>query len=34
MPLWIDILINVLGYGGFVAIATCNRSHGEKSPET
>lgn len=34
MPLWIDILINVIGYGGFVAIATCNRAHGEKSPET
>jgi hypothetical protein len=24
MPIWIEILLNVIGYGGFVAIATMN----------
>lgn len=34
MPDWIEILINVIGYGGFVAIANCTKAHDEKSPET
>jgi hypothetical protein len=33
MPMWMEILINVIGYGGFVAIANCNKSHGENAPE-
>jgi hypothetical protein len=30
MPAWIEILINVVGYGGFVAVATCHRSAAEE----
>ena len=26
MPVWMEILINVIGYGGFVAVATYHRS--------
>ena len=26
MPVWMEILINVIGYAGFVAIATFHRS--------
>ena len=30
MPVWMDILINVIGYAGFVAVATYHRSPSEK----
>jgi hypothetical protein len=30
MPVWLDILINVIGYAGFIAIATYHRSPGDK----
>jgi hypothetical protein len=33
MPVWLDILINLVGYGGFIAIATYHRSPGEEPPE-
>jgi hypothetical protein len=26
MPLWMEILINVIGYAGFVVVATFNKS--------
>jgi hypothetical protein len=29
MPIWMEVLVNVLGYGGFVAIANFR-----KSPDT
>jgi hypothetical protein len=32
MPVWLEILINVIGYGGFVAIAMYHRSSSEKLP--
>ena len=33
MPVWMEILINVLGYGGFVAVATNHKAPGETLPE-
>lgn len=30
MPAWLEILINVIGYAGFIAIATWHRSSDEK----
>jgi len=33
MPVWMEILINVLGYGGFVAVATSHKATGETLPE-
>lgn len=33
MPVWMEVLINVIGYGGFVAIATCHRSPRKKLPD-
>jgi len=33
MPAWLEILINLIGYGGFIAIAMYQRSTGEKLPE-
>jgi hypothetical protein len=33
MPVWIEILINVIGYVGFVAIASSNKAPGEKPSE-
>jgi hypothetical protein len=33
MPLWMEVLVNVIGYAGFVGVATFNRSPEEdKSP--
>ena len=32
MPIWLDIVINVIGYAGFIAIATYHRSPNEKFP--
>jgi hypothetical protein len=29
MPLWMEVLINIVGYAGFVGIATFNRSSGD-----
>jgi hypothetical protein len=33
MPVWMEILINLIGYGGFVAVATYHRPSGSKLPE-
>ena len=33
MPVWMEILINVIGYAGFIAIATYHRSPGENLPD-
>jgi hypothetical protein len=33
MPIWLEILINVIGYGGFIAIAMRHRSSSAKLPE-
>ena len=30
MPAWIEILINLIGYGGFVAVATYHPSRGDE----
>lgn len=30
MPIWLDIVINVIGYAGFIAIATYHRSPNDK----
>lgn len=32
MPVWMDILLNVIGYAGFVGVATFNHS-GEQPTE-
>lgn len=26
MPVWLEILVNMIGYGGFIAIATFHKS--------
>jgi hypothetical protein len=26
MPIWIEVLLNVIGYAGFVGVATFNKS--------
>ena len=31
MPVWMEIVINVIGYAGFVAIATYHRSSDHQS---
>jgi hypothetical protein len=31
--MWIEILINVFGYAGFVAVATCHRPSGNELPD-
>jgi len=33
MPVWMEILINVIGYAGFIAVATYHKSPGEKFPD-
>jgi hypothetical protein len=33
MPVWLEILINVMGYAGFIAVATYHRSPNENFPE-
>jgi len=33
MPVWIEILINLIGYGGFIALAHYHRSPTDKFPE-
>jgi hypothetical protein len=32
MPAWVEVLLNVIGYGGFIAIAMYHRSSSEKLP--
>ena len=32
MPLWMEVLLNVIGYGGFVAIAIYHRPSGDDLP--
>jgi hypothetical protein len=32
MPVWLDILINIMGYGGFVAIAMYHRTSSDELP--
>ena len=32
MPLWVEVLLNVIGYGGFVAIAIYHRPSGGDLP--
>lgn len=29
MPIWMEILVNVLGYGGFVAVASLHKPSGD-----
>jgi hypothetical protein len=33
MPIWMEILINVIGYAGFIGIATYHKSPSKNSPE-
>jgi hypothetical protein len=33
MPVWMEILINVIGYAGFIGIATYHKSPSKNSPE-
>jgi hypothetical protein len=33
MPPWMEILLNVLGYVGFIVIATYHRTSSKKLPE-
>ena len=33
MPVWIEILINVIGYAGFVAVATYHRPPNKELPD-
>ena len=30
MPIWMDILLNVIGYAGFIGVATFNHSPDER----
>jgi len=32
MPIWMEILVNVLGYGGFVAVASLQKSPDDSDP--
>ena len=32
MPIWMEILVNVLGYGGFLAIANFHKSSDDTDP--
>ena len=33
MPPWMEVLLNVIAYGGFIAIAVYHRSPGQDSPD-
>jgi len=33
MPAWLEVLLNVIGYGGFIAIAMYHRAPSKKLPE-
>jgi hypothetical protein len=32
MPVWMEVLLNVIGYAGFIGIATFNKSSDERAP--
>jgi hypothetical protein len=32
MPPWLEVLLDVLGFAGFIGVATYARSPGEKKP--
>ena len=34
LPAWMELLLNVIAYGGFIAIATYHRRSSEKLPGT
>jgi hypothetical protein len=34
MPAWMEILLNVIGYGGFIAIAQFHKRPDEPRPRT
>lgn len=34
MPVWMEVLINIVGYAGFVGIATFNRSAGHETADS
>ena len=34
MPVWMEVLINIVGYAGFVGIATFNRSSGDETADS
>ena len=33
LPLWMEILVNVIGYAGFIGIAKYHKPSDEKTPE-
>jgi hypothetical protein len=33
MPVWLEVLINVMGYAGFIAIAMYHRPSSEELPD-
>jgi hypothetical protein len=33
MPVWIEVLLNVIGYAGFVGVATFNKSAEQAAAE-
>lgn len=33
MPVWIEVLLNVIGYAGFVGVATFNKSPEQAAAE-
>lgn len=33
MPAWMEIVVNLIGYAGFVGLATCHRSSDEGTRE-
>lgn len=33
MPVWIEIVLNLVGYGGFVALAIYHRAPDDQPPE-
>ena len=33
MPVWMEVLLNVIGYAGFVGVATFNKSSQEAAGE-
>ena len=33
MPPWMEVLLNVIGYAGFIGVATYHRSSSKKLPD-
>jgi hypothetical protein len=33
MPPWVELLLNVIGFAGFIGIAKYHKSRGEKLPD-